>query len=72
MELPAGAQGSEIPVLDDLVALLAEFDVIDRFRRLPAAEQAGYSRWVEMATNDDARSRRLEALVLGLRIAASL
>ena len=63
---------SEVLLADHLTLLLTEFDVLERFRRLAPAKQAGYVRWVDTSSTDETRAGRVQALVLALRIAGSL
>ena len=53
---------------EDLLSVLAEADVLTTFRRLPHLNQENFSRWIEKASDSESHWRRIEALVLALRM----
>lgn len=63
----AVGETAEIPH-DDLTAAMAEADVLDIYLSLPEAERRRFSRWVRLARDDDSYWRRIEALVLAMRV----
>jgi uncharacterized protein YdeI (YjbR/CyaY-like superfamily) len=48
--------------------VLATYDVLETFELLPEAEQEKFSSWIENASSDESRWRRIEAFVLALRV----
>jgi uncharacterized protein YdeI (YjbR/CyaY-like superfamily) len=55
-------------VPQDLLEALGEADALDTFTRLPQADQDSFSRWVAKARDNESHWRRIEALVLAMRI----
>jgi ferric-dicitrate binding protein FerR (iron transport regulator) len=51
-----------------LLESLAAGDVLDKFDLLPEADRAKFLRWVERSTDDESRWRRINALVLAMRL----
>ena len=52
---------------NNLVDVLATYDVLETFRRLPETDQERFSRWIGSARDDESYWIRVEALVLALR-----
>jgi Bacteriocin-protection, YdeI or OmpD-Associated len=55
-------------ISESLSVIFSASGALDSFRRLPAPEQARFARWIEMAHDEESRLRRIEALVLALRL----
>jgi hypothetical protein len=53
----------------DLHDALLSADVLRTYDRLPAANQDQFSSWIEHSHDDESRWRRINALVLALRMA---
>ena len=53
---------------NDLLDTLAAADALNTFLRLPPADQDNFSRWIGKARNDESHWRRINALVLAMRI----
>lgn len=53
---------------DELRDALQSADTLETFRALPSPAQENLSRWVDKARDDESRWRRIEALVLAMRI----
>lgn len=53
---------------DELLAAFAATDSLPAFRQLPLADQENFFRWIEKATDEESRWRRIDALVLAMRI----
>lgn len=53
---------------EDLIEALEAADALETFCRLPDEDQEKFIRWIGMARDNDAHWRRVEALVLALRI----
>ena len=58
----------EVASGDELLDFFAAFDVLESFRKLPDEHQERFLRWIDKAPNDDSRGRRIEALVLAMRL----
>lgn len=54
---------------DDLRDALASAEVLDTFQALPLEEQEKFCDWVDRARDDDSHWRRIEILVLAMRMA---
>ena len=54
---------------EDLLRALAGADVLETFRRLPPSEQERFTSWIAKAHDDDAHWRRIDILVLAMRMA---
>ena len=54
-------------ISNDLVDVLATYDVLETFRRLAEADQEKFSHWTATARDDESYWIRVEALVLALR-----
>ena len=52
----------------ELRAALREADSLETFQSLPRPAQDNLSRWIDKARDDESRWRRIEALVLAMRI----
>jgi hypothetical protein len=52
----------------ELREALETSDSLETFRSLPVSAQENLSRWVDKAADEDSRWRRIEALVLAMRI----
>lgn len=52
----------------DLLDVLADADVLKTFNRLPVKDQENFARWIGIARDDVAYWRRIDALVLSLRL----
>ena len=48
--------------------VLAEADVLGTFRSLPPLHQENFVRWIGKASADESHWRRIEALILALRM----
>jgi len=55
-------------VLEDLLDAMADADVLETFRSLSPIDQQRFSNWITKARDDESHWRRIEALVLALRI----
>ena len=55
-------------LVDDLLKAMEEGDVLEVFSLLPLSDQENFARWIDKAHDDDSRWRRLEALVLAMRM----
>jgi hypothetical protein len=53
---------------DDLLDTLAAADVLETFLRLPQEEQDNFARWIGKSRDDESHWRRINALVLALRL----
>ena len=53
---------------DDLHEALREADCLDIYLGLPGMERTRFSRWVETAPDHDSHWRRIEALVVAMKI----
>ena len=53
---------------DELLEILATFDALETFCRLPQADQDNFSRWVGQARDNESHWRRIQALVLAMRV----
>lgn len=53
---------------DQLLEAFAATDSLEMFRRLPIADQDEFFSWVERATTQESRWRRIDALALAMRI----
>ena len=53
---------------DHLYIVLAEADALDTFRRLPLEDQKNFGDWIGKAPDEASYFRRLEALVLAIRL----
>ena len=53
---------------EDLLDAMARADVLEIFGRLPEADQQKFSRWIGKARDDESHWRRINALVLALRL----
>lgn len=53
---------------EDLIEALAAADVLEKFCHLPEADQDRFSQWIGQASDVDSNWRRIEALVLALRM----
>ena len=53
----------------DLLDALAAHDVVDTFQRLPLDEQDKFLTWIDRAPDQHAYWRRIDILVLGMRMA---
>jgi hypothetical protein len=53
---------------EDLQDTMAEAGVLERFHQLPEGDQDMFSRWIDKARDDESHWRRINALVLALRI----
>jgi hypothetical protein len=47
---------------------MAEAGVLERFHQLPEGDQDRFARWIDRARDDESYWRRINALVLALRI----
>lgn len=55
--------------MDDLHRALVAADALASFERLPLAEQERFMAWIAKARDDEAYWRRIDILVLGMRMA---
>ena len=53
---------------DDLLDAMARADVLEIFVRLPEADQKKFSSWIGKARDVESHWRRINALVLALRL----
>lgn len=53
---------------DDLLDKLAAADALETFLRLPPDDQENFARWIGKSRDDESHWRRINALVLALRI----
>ena len=53
---------------EDLIDILSLSDALETFNRLPLADRQNFSRWVGQARDDESKWRRIEALVLAMRM----
>ena len=53
---------------DDLLEAMAEADCLEVYLRLPETDRVKFSYWVEEAPDDESHWRRIEALVVAMRI----
>ena len=56
-------------LIDDLFRALSGADVLMNFERLPASEQERFIDWVNKARDDEAHWRRIDILVLAMKMA---
>lgn len=52
----------------ELMDALDEAGVIDIYFSLPQADRARFTRWIKMARDDDSYWRRIEAIVVAMRL----
>ena len=57
---------------EELIDVLSSSDALETFNRLPVADQVNFSRWVGLARDDESKWRRIEALVLAMRMCTTL
>ena len=62
------AESSAASAPDDLLEALRIADVWELFCGLPAANQDEFARWIQHSPDQAARWRRVDALVLALRL----
>ena len=55
-------------VEDEFLTAFAATDSLDAFRQLPLVDQESFFRWIEKAPDEESRWRRIDALVLAMRI----
>ena len=60
---------SEQQPTNDLLEALATGEALDAFQRLPLVEQDKFIAWIERAPDNHAYWRRIDILVLGMRMA---
>ena len=53
----------------DLATALADADALDQFQALPLGEQERFSDWIAKSQDEDAYWRRIDILVMGMRMA---
>ena len=53
---------------DELLEILATSDALETFCLLPQADQDNFSRWVGQARDNKSHWRRIQALVLAMRV----
>ena len=61
---------SEDGVREHLLGALTTADALDAFLNLPSLEQERFSRWIAIAADDAAYWRRIDILVLAMRMVA--
>lgn len=54
---------------EDLLNALAEADALQTFLRLPREDQQIFSHWIGKSRDDESHWRRINALVLAMKIA---
>lgn len=54
---------------DDLLRALNAADALDNFQALPLEEQERFSTWIARSQDDEGYWRRIDILVLGMRMA---
>lgn len=54
---------------NDLLKALATWDVVDTFQALPLYDQDKFVAWITRAPDEEAYRRRIDILVLGMRMA---
>ena len=53
---------------DDLLEAMTEADCLEVYLRLPETDRVKFSQWVEHAPDDGSHWRRIEALVVAMKI----
>ena len=66
MNIPAGDES------DDLHSALVAADALEKFNRLPVEDRDRFSAWIAKARDEEARWRRIDILVLGMRMAPAV
>lgn len=57
---------------DDLLRALRAADALDNFQALPLEEQERFSNWIARSRDDEGYWRRIDILVMGMRMAPPL
>ena len=59
----------ELKPTNDLLHALAAWDVVETFQAMPLYDQDKFLAWIERAPGEDAYWRRIDIMVLGMRMA---
>lgn len=65
---PISPDGSSTRSIDDLFRSLTEADVLANFHHLPMEQQDRFIDWIDKARDDEAHWRRIDILVLAMRM----